>query len=163
MSYDYNKLFHGAPQVKPTPVTRHATPVVPTHFTPGAVVPHGTGAYERLRHRAEANNAERLDARDGKAWRKSALTDQEKYYLWSSQGGKCANTSCGIRLDEKTMTIEHVIPKSKMPEGTWDIRNMTVLCHTCNARKNAGTMPTGMGYMPSIVPAAAMRAIGGRK
>ena len=160
MSYNPKKLLPNY-AVPATPATSRATPAVPTHFTSGAVISHGTDEYDRLKHRALAINAAKIDDRgaDPSKWRKSALTDQEKYYLWNSQGGRCANTSCCKALDEKSMTIEHIAPKSKMPAGTWDIRNMTVLCGSCNSRKGDRPMPTGMGYCASLAPVALMRAI----
>lgn len=94
--------------------------------------------YHELRHNALAINAEKLDKRPANphAWSKQALTKEEKYYLWNSQGGLCARSECGKSLNERTMTIEHIVPKSVANDMTWDIRNMTILCSLCNSKKN---------------------------
>jgi 5-methylcytosine-specific restriction endonuclease McrA len=42
------------------------------------------------------------------------------------------------------MTIDHLVPKSMYTSGTWDIHNMTMLCHSCNSKK-------GVNYLPGIV------------
>jgi 5-methylcytosine-specific restriction endonuclease McrA len=77
-------------------------------------------------------------------WRKSALTDTEKFYLWNGQGGCCANATCRKALDNRTMTIDHLAPKKHFESGTWDIRNFTILCTNCNSKK-------GINYLSGIV------------
>lgn len=145
--------------VHATPAAGH-TPVPPSHYTSRALV-HNMDDYERLKHRAIAINADKMHQRVAHpdAWRKSALTDHEKYYLWNSQNGRCANTYCTTPLDERSMTIEHIIPKSGMHAGTWDIRNMTILCRSCNSTKGDRSMPQGMDYMASLAPRRVMNAI----
>ena len=139
------------PHVMATPTGPRPTPVAPEHYTRADLLNHNSTDYAKLRHRAEAINAEKLDAREGMDWRKSALTDTEKYYLWNSQYGLCGNGVCtngqhGARaqLDERSMTIDHLAPKHFYEAGTWDIRNFTILCNRCNASK-------GVNYLPGIV------------
>lgn len=143
--------------VAATPATSAATPYAPTlHVGAGHLISHSSEEYERLRHRAIANNVAHMKDRapDASAWRKSALTEQEKYYLWQSQYGKCANSGCRTDLDLKTMTIEHVVPKSESPGLTWDIRNMTILCRSCNSRKGDRAAHFRYGPMTAVAPCA---------
>lgn len=138
--------------VPPTPATSATTPAAPTiHVTSKHLISHSSDEYDRLRHRAVANNITRMDVRpaDSHAWRKSALTEEEKYYLWQSQYGCCANSSCRTNLDLRTMTIEHIVPKSEAAGLTWDIRNMTILCHGCNSRKGDRAAP--FHYAPMTI------------
>ena len=143
--------------VAPTPATSVATPHAPTvHVGASHLISHSSSEYDRLRHRAVANNVARMEARpaDPHAWSKSTLTEEEKYYLWQSQYGKCASTSCRESLDLRTMTIEHVVPKSEAPGLTWDIRNMTILCLSCNARKGDRAAPFRYAAMSIVDPRA---------
>ena len=127
----------GAPKKAATPKVAAKTPAVPSKY--GSPIDKDSDEYKRLKHRAVAINQERLPERpaDPHAWAKHKLTDQEKYYLWNSQGGRCARSECRAPLDQRSMTIEHVVPKSQAPGLTWDIRNMTVLCMDCNRKKGA--------------------------
>jgi 5-methylcytosine-specific restriction endonuclease McrA len=143
--------------VAATPVTSAVTPHAPTvHVGAAHLISHSSSEYDRLRHRAVANNVARMDVRpaDPHAWRKSALTEEEKYYLWQSQRGCCANASCRTTLDLRTMTIEHIVPKSEAAGLTWDIRNMTVLCHSCNSRKGDRAAPFPYAAMTMADPRA---------
>lgn len=163
MSYPRTPHSFGKHHVLPTPANSATTPAVPSFYgTKGDLIPKDSDEYARLRHRAVANNVAKLDERPD-VWRKSALTDTEKYYLWNSQNGCCANTACKKRLDMHTMTIEHVVPKSKAPKLMWDIRDMTILCHSCNSAK--GDRHATFHYAPaSNVETAAKRwAEGGKK
>lgn len=159
-----SKMAYHPPQhfgkhvVAATPATSATTPHAPTvHVGTSHLISHSSDEYARLRHRAVANNVARMDARpaDPHAWRKSSLTEEEKYYLWQSQHGRCANiTSCRTPLDLRTMTIEHIVPKSEAPGLTWDIRNMTVLCHSCNSRKGDRAAPFHFAAMSLADPRA---------
>jgi 5-methylcytosine-specific restriction endonuclease McrA len=124
-------------------------------------------AYQRLKHRAIAINAEELAERPAEAakWRKSRLTDIERFYLWNSTGGLCGRKGCDVPLDETRMTIEHVVPKSQMPSATWDLRNLTVLCGRCNSKKGvkpcneiATARPFRYGPMTAVAPQQAQWA-----
>jgi 5-methylcytosine-specific restriction endonuclease McrA len=138
----------GAPKKVATPKVSAKTPVVPTAY--GKPIDKDSDEYKRLKHRAVAINQEKLGDRpaDPHAWAKHRLTDQEKYYLWNSQGGKCARTECRTPLDQRSMTIEHVVPKSQAPALTWDIRNMTILCMDCNRKKGARKAPAAATARP---------------
>lgn len=121
-------------------------PSVPDHFTASQLITRSSERYTPLRRAAVAINEERYAAREGKAWRKSALKPEERYYLWCCAGGCCMNTLCQAPLDEKTMTIEHVTPRVKSAAGTYDIHNMMVLCGTCNSKKGARRADAVAGY-----------------
>jgi 5-methylcytosine-specific restriction endonuclease McrA len=125
----------GAPRRRAAPDVGGRTPAVPSAY--GRPINKDSDGYKRLKHRAMVINQDRLDERpsDPHAWSKQRLTSEEKYYLWNSQGGKCARSECRTPLDELSMTIEHVVPKSQAPGLTWDIRNMTILCMDCNRKK----------------------------
>lgn len=156
-------MAHRPPQhlgkftVAATPATTVTTPHAPTvHVRASHLISHSSDEYDRLRHRAVANNVARMEVRpaDPHAWRKSALTEAEKYFLWQSQYGRCANTSCRTPLDLLTMTIEHIVPKSEAAGLTWDIRNMTILCHSCNSRKGDRAAPFHYAAMTIADPRA---------
>ena len=141
----------GALKVPRRPKTEAATPAVPAVFSPGQLLsPSGTD-YKLLKHRAIANNVFTQEKHAGKAWSKQKLTEEERYYIWNAQGGNCANTTCRLPLDQKTMTIEHIVPKSKYEEGKWDIRNFTILCASCNSKKGAQHAP--FTYNAASMPA----------
>lgn len=54
-----------------------------------------------------------------------------KQFLWKRDGGRCFY--CGVKLQWKRKTIDHVIPKSKGgPHRSW---NLVISCFTCNKEK----------------------------
>lgn len=134
------------------PKTTAETPAVPQAFTPSQIISPSTDEYALLKHRAIANNAHTQEKHEGKAWAKQKLTEEERFYLWNAQGGNCGNSGCREHLDQKTMTIEHIVPKSKYPEGMWDIRNFTILCRSCNSKKKDNHAP--FKYNPTSVVAS---------
>ena len=107
---------------------------IPTQYNPSCVLDKRTKAYHELKQDALNVNASKMDTRPDK-WSKGQLSDAEKFYLWNSQKGKCARVECQAPLDQRSMTIEHVEPKSKRPDLMWDIHNLTILCHSCNSKK----------------------------
>jgi 5-methylcytosine-specific restriction endonuclease McrA len=88
-----------------------------------------------LKKHAYDNNKITKKNRNGKEWYKSGLSNIELLYLYQSGRGRCCNKKCQCSLDS-SFAVEHIKPKSKYPELTWDIRNMTILCTSCNSRKN---------------------------
>jgi CRISPR/Cas system Type II protein with McrA/HNH and RuvC-like nuclease domain len=158
MFKQYNIPNLGVAKKKTTP-KNGKTPDIPKKYN--LPIDKDSDDYKRLKHRAIAINNEKLHHRpaDYHAWSKQKLTNEEKYYLWNSQGGKCARTECRAPLNESSMTIEHIVPKSCAPELTWDIRNMTILCIDCNRKKgakkaiNAATMRPFHYEKMSAVPA----------
>jgi hypothetical protein len=112
-------------------------PPVPEHFTASELITRSSERYTPLRRVAIEINEELFQVRAGRTWRKSTLKPEEKYYLWCAQGGCCGNDGCKVSLDERSMTIEHLAPRSKCEEGIFDIRNMMVLCLRCNAKRGA--------------------------
>ena len=69
-------------------------------------------------------------------WSKQKLSDIEKAYLYQSYKGVCSNTNCQKQLDEKSLTIEHIMPKSRHIEDMWKLDNFSILCGPCNSKKN---------------------------
>ena len=126
---------------------------IPTKYTPSCVLDKRTKAYHELKKDAMDTNLAKMGARpqDRHKWSKSQLTEEEKFYLWNSQKGKCARMECRRPLDKRTMTIEHVEPKSKREDLMWDIHNMTILCCNCNSKKRdnmASDLHTPWHYAP---------------
>ena len=58
-------------------------------------------------------------------------TEEEKHNTLKACGSKCA--CCGIKLNMKTLTMEHVVPISKGGEN--ELENLVVLCKSCNSSK----------------------------
>ena len=58
-------------------------------------------------------------------------TKEEKEYILSKTGGRCAH--CGKKLSTKTMQKDHSIPWSK--GGVSDVENIVPLCADCNKEK----------------------------
>lgn len=56
---------------------------------------------------------------------------EEKRRLYREQEGCCAG--CGWELPEHSLTIDHIVPKSK--GGTDDPANLQLLCSSCNPTK----------------------------
>lgn len=52
--------------------------------------------------------------------------------LVKRHGGFCYH--CLIPLSQKTMTLDHVIPRSY--GGTWNHRNLVPACQPCNRQRN---------------------------
>ena len=57
----------------------------------------------------------------------------------------CECQYCGIKIDRKDATLDHVIPVSKGGKSTWE--NCTTACGPCNANKS-----DKLGYKPRIKP-----------
>ena len=55
--------------------------------------------------------------------------------LFLRDGGKCQY--CNATVNKATFTIDHVIPKAKEGQTTWN--NVVVSCYNCNAKKGART------------------------
>ena len=100
-----------------------------------------TEEYANIRSQAYKNNALRQtkvkeNPEAWCRWGKSKISAVERYYLLSSAEGNCIH--CGKHLTMKTLTIDHIIPKSKtgLP-AAWDLRNFGALCRKCNSKKGA--------------------------
>ena len=91
--------------------------------------------YAALKQRAIYDNKQLFRSRQGKTWCKQSLTKYERMYIFQHCQGKCGNAHCRKVLDSH-FTVEHIMPKSRHPEHTWNIANLTALCHSCNSRKN---------------------------
>ena len=63
---------------------------------------------------------------------------KDKDTIFGRQRGKCAG--CDVELHYRNLTVDHIVPKSK--RGTDDLRNLALLCGSCNSRKgNRMTIP----------------------
>lgn len=90
-------------------------------------------------HRSVIAELERIgisvDYRTGLATTSGAiakrLSGKYKAQLIAEDGFKC--TYCGIAGDEKTLCIDHILPKAK--GGDNDPGNLTTSCVSCNSRK----------------------------
>lgn len=76
--------------------------------------------------------------------KRSARLSKKNIYLRDNY--KCQY--CGIRVTEKTASIDHVIPQSKGGKGSWD--NLSTSCRKCNSIKSdrLDMMPDRMPYKP---------------
>jgi len=57
----------------------------------------------------------------------------------------CECQYCGVKIDRKDATLDHVLPVSKGGKSTWE--NCTTACGPCNASKS-----DKLGYKPRIKP-----------
>jgi len=57
----------------------------------------------------------------------------------------CECQYCGVRIERKDATLDHVMPVSKGGKSTWE--NCTTACGPCNAAKS-----DKLGYKPRIKP-----------
>lgn len=44
--------------------------------------------------------------------------------------------ACGRKSPEVVLQVDHIRPRSKYPELTWDLNNLQVLCRDCNQGKS---------------------------
>ncbi len=58
---------------------------------------------------------------------------------------------CNTELDESSLTLDHVTPKSKGGPKAWE--NIVTSCHYCNQRKG-DRLPHESGMVPINIPAA---------
>lgn len=81
-------------------------------------------------------------------------TEEEKHDILKECQSRCC--CCGIKLNMKTLTMEHVVPISKGGENVRD--NLIVLCKKCNqAKANKFVWPKG--YYMALKDGAKMTAI----
>lgn len=150
------------PHTPCTPAVSCVTPAPPPDFISCKRIHRDTDEFLRLQHRAVAINVERLEGRKDKAWRRSELTDDECFYLWCDVGGRCARLDCRKPLNETSMTVEHIIPQGGFAKGRWDLRNLTILCRTCNSKKKEFHINSASEIvMPSLVESPLMAAARG--
>ena len=57
---------------------------------------------------------------------------------------------CHAPLTEKSATVDHLRPKSKYLGDAVDIRNMLIMCHSCNSAKNNQEFETWYLKLPLI-------------
>lgn len=80
-------------------------------------------------------------------WRDESPTFSRRN-LYTRDHGKCQY--CGKRLTLSELTYDHVIPKSRGGQTTWE--NVVTCCVTCNGKKGART-PRQAGMRLLTVPA----------
>ena len=62
----------------------------------------------------------------------------KKAYLYERQEGKCSG--CVVKLPERNLTIDHIIPKVQTGNKYDDrLHNLQLLCQPCNSMKGTGT------------------------
>ena len=62
----------------------------------------------------------------------------KKAYLYERQEGKCSG--CVVRLPERNLTVDHIIPKVQTGNKYDDrLHNLQLLCQPCNSMKGTGT------------------------
>lgn len=90
--------------------------------------------YKILKNQAYNDNKQLFENRKNTQWSKNKLTNNEKIYLYQCNKGCCANVQCGGKLDSE-FTVEHIKPKCRHLNEVWDLKNLTILCRSCNSRK----------------------------
>ena len=117
------------------------------------IIDKNTNLYKGLRKKAFEINSSNLRSRNGREWSKSGLSSYELMYLFQSGRGVCCNRKCKCKLSSD-FTVEHIKPKSRYPELTWRIDNMTILCRSCNSRKKdrAPKNVTDFNYNYDVTP-----------
>jgi len=63
---------------------------------------------------------------------------------------------CGCHVNRESVTIDHVIPKSRGGKHEWT--NVVVSCKKCNTKKSNRT-PTETGIVPRRIPVAPKRGL----
>jgi uncharacterized protein (TIGR02646 family) len=58
-----------------------------------------------------------------------------KRAIWIRDDGRCQY--CNIKLGLQSMTLDHVLPKSRGGASDWN--NLVSSCHDCNQKKGART------------------------
>ena len=130
----------------------------PTTYDSHVIMSKDTVEYANVRREAEKSNADRQE--EVKAtpdnwhrWSKQRIPAIERYYLLCSAKGKCTN--CKKELTMKTLTIDHLAPKSRTGiPAMWDLRNLTVLCRNCNSKKGV-RMACDVGMNCMMIPSIA--------
>lgn len=57
-----------------------------------------------------------------------------RYEMIKKHGRTCM--ACGRKAPEVVIQIDHIKPRSKHPELTWEVNNLQVLCIDCNRGKS---------------------------
>lgn len=72
-----------------------------------------------------------------------------KHVLRSKQGRICCYCGVDLQKNRDSYDAEHVLPKSRAPQFTFDVRNLAAACKPCNGAK---------GESPTTVPVNLERA-----
>jgi len=70
-----------------------------------------------------------------------------KKTIWMRDKGQCQY--CEKKLSIKDSTIDHVMPKSKGGQHTWE--NVVIACRKCNQKKGS-KLPKECGMIPKEIP-----------
>lgn len=70
-----------------------------------------------------------------------------RYMLYKRDNGRCSY--CGKEITQKESTIDHVIPRSKGGENSWE--NICLACKSCNCKKDNRT-PKEAGMKLLVTP-----------
>lgn len=70
-----------------------------------------------------------------------------RYMLYKRDGGRCSY--CGKEITQKESTIDHIIPRSKNGENSWE--NICLACKPCNTKKDDRT-PSEAGMKLLVTP-----------
>jgi uncharacterized protein (TIGR02646 family) len=76
-------------------------------------------------------------------WDKSnfdSLKENLRNHLRNEQHNKCCYCNNELGFDIKNVDIEHIIPKSHMPEFTFSGKNLALSCPACNTIKSHKTV-----------------------
>ena len=92
---------------------------------------------KELEQICDAKIDEYIEKRGKKIWShrqfsNDAISGSVRYEVLKRAKSKCE--LCGISSKEKSLDIDHIIPRTK--GGTNDISNLQALCYTCNRQKN---------------------------
>lgn len=91
---------------------------------------------------------------DHKDWNKAEfdiLKKKIREFLIAEQGQKCTYCKSKVRRGTTLIPIEHVVPKKKHPQFTFENNNLVIACPMCNTKKstketltntNVATYPT---------------------
>lgn len=80
------------------------------------------------------------DARDATApsdeFYRSERWRKLRYKALLQNGGRCQ--CCGATAEPgRSLHVDHIKPRSKFPQGAFDLKNLQVLCEACNLGKGA--------------------------
>ena len=73
---------------------------------------------------------------EAEAFYRSAEWQLIRKQVIEEQGAVCQECGVGI-TDEFDLTVDHVNPRSRFPDGALDVSNLRVLCRRCNSRKGS--------------------------
>jgi len=77
--------------------------------------------------------------------------------VWVRDDGKCQY--CGVHVDSKSYTIDHVIPKARGGTTSWN--NVVTSCYSCNQKKgDKSLVQAGMKLLKPVVKPVSLPYLG---